>query len=106
MYIVPDRQDLQFPQISQGYFSLKGFSRDDKLKILCNWICYELTAKERNWLSIREELKLEDYNNLEFYFYTTTGLNPQEFADYWKKRDRSRCRKALHGNNSAWDRFL
>jgi len=86
MYIVPDILELQFPQVSQGYFHNKSFSPEDNLNILCNWICFELISKGRSWLSIREELKLEDNNSLEPYFYRATGFNPRDFAEYWGKR--------------------
>ncbi len=89
MYIIPDILERQFTHIDQGYFSIKGYSHEDTLKILCNWICLELIKKERSWLSIREELKLEDDNLLEPFFYKSTGLNPQNFSDYWKKRRES-----------------
>lgn len=86
MYIVPDLLELQFPHVIQGYFSRKVHSREDKLKILCNWICIELIANKRSWSSIREELKLEENNPLESYFHSTMGLSPQDFADYWIRR--------------------
>lgn len=87
MYIVPDRLELRFSQISQGYFSLKGCVPEDKLNILCNWICYEMIAKGRSWLSIREELALDDDNALEPYFSGITGFSPQEYSDYLKLRN-------------------
>ncbi|MDA3810261.1 MAG: hypothetical protein PF518_07995 [Spirochaetaceae bacterium] len=67
---------------------MKGFPREDYLKILCNWICLELIEKERSWLSIRDELNLNDDNFLEPFFYKSTGLNPQDFAEYWRSYDK------------------
>lgn len=87
MYIVPDRLELQFSHIRQGYFSLKGYVPEDKLNILCNWICYELIARGRSWLSIRKDLQLEEDNPLEPYFFDAMGFYPQEYADHWKIRD-------------------
>lgn len=93
MYIIPDMLELLFSHIHQGYFSIKGYSREDNLKILCNWICRELIINERSWLSIREELNLDDDNLLEPFFYKSTGLHPQDLADYWKEMRWQRSEK-------------
>ncbi|MBB6479423.1 hypothetical protein [Spirochaeta isovalerica] len=85
MYIVPDLLERQFPQMSRGYFALKGFPPEDKLNILCNWICYEMTVNRRSWLSIREELMLDDDNTLEKYFLKVTGFTPADFSLQMKK---------------------
>jgi hypothetical protein len=93
MYIIPDRLELQFPRIKQGYFSIKGYSGKDNLKLLCNWICIELIQKERSWRSIREELKLDDDYFLESFFCKSTGLYPQDFARYWNKKRKEHLEK-------------
>lgn len=83
MYIVPDLLELQFPQITQGYFSNRDHSGSDKLNILCNWICMEMLVRKRSWLSIKTELGLQNQSALESHFISVTGLSPQEFADFW-----------------------
>ncbi|MBN2656421.1 MAG: hypothetical protein JXR86_05115 [Spirochaetales bacterium] len=80
MYLVPDLLELQFPGMSRGYFSAKGFSPTDKLNILSNWICHEIIINRRSWASLRAELGLEENSLLEIYFRDVTGYTPEDFT--------------------------
>jgi len=84
MYIVPDLLELRFPQINYGYFSSKEPTDEDKLNILSNWICHELTTGKKNWIAVKRELRLEENSELEIHFLQVTGLHPREFARLWK----------------------